>query len=117
MTIVAPGGGTNFPIFVNLTTTAATDIYVVGTGWQATIESLLVSCGDTITVVSVWVTDGTTLWYLRNGKSFAINTDDHIKEHPLVLRAGWKICASASVAGKISVTGSILLQQANKSPQ
>jgi hypothetical protein len=107
MTTVATLGGVIETIAVNLTTTGATDLLVVKTGFIATLESLLISCA-TSTTIKVWITDGTTEWFLCNAETMTANTHIQIKDHPVLLLPNWKIRAQAGAANQISITGAVI---------
>jgi hypothetical protein len=107
MTTVATLGGVIETIAANLTTTDATDLFTVKQGFIATLESLLISCA-TSTTIKIWITDGTTEWFLRNTETMAANTHDQIKDHPVLLLPNWKIRAQAGAANQISITGAVI---------
>lgn len=96
------GTGRQKPVGVKLTTTNATTIVAGPSAGIDTIEALCYSCG-TSTTLSLWLTDGTTNWYLLNGETIAANSHAIITDFPLQLLSGWSLKAQAGAADRIDI--------------
>jgi len=104
--------GRQRPKGVKLTTADATTI-MPGPATDTvtrTLESLCYSCG-TSTTLSIWLTDGTTSWYILNGESIAANTHTIIDNLHLIIPSGWSLWAEAGDADRIDILAVFAIQQ------
>lgn len=108
MSLFIPASGRQKPIGVKLTTTNATTIIAGSTSGIYTLESLSYSC-NTSTTLSLWLTDGTTIWYIKEALTVAANTGDIIKDHHIQIHPGWSLVAQAAAANRIDLIAVVAL--------
>ncbi|MBX9455853.1 MAG: hypothetical protein KL863_07410 [Rhizobium sp.] len=101
--IVELGGSREKPKGVKLTTTDPTTIMSGPVSGFLTLESLRYSCDGTPTDLSLWVTDGTTSWFLMKDYAVAANDLEPPIEDHIVLKTGWSLRAQASNANQIDI--------------
>lgn len=104
--------GRQRPKGVKLTTTDPTTIMPGPATDTAvrTLESLCYSCG-TSTTLSIWLTDGTTSWYVLNTETIAANTHAIIDNLPLIIPSGWSLRAQAGAVDRIDILAVFSIQQ------
>lgn len=102
MTMVIESTGRQKAYGVKLISTNATTIVAGPSSGIDTLESLSYSCAAS-TTLSIWLTDGTTSWYLLNGETIAANTHAIITDHHLQIPSGWSLRAQAAAADRIDI--------------
>ena len=105
MTLFAPTVAQRVTYPVKLTTTNATTIASVADAKRVlTLESVLICADAGGSTIDLWVTDGSTSYYLIKGKTIAANTYELLTDHHVVLTDGWSLKAQAGTANKIDIT-------------
>lgn len=116
MSMYIPGAGRQRPVGVKLTTADPTPVVAGSALGIDTLESLSYSCAAS-TTLSIWLTNGTTSWYLLNGETIAANTHAIISDHHLQIPTGWSLMAEAGAADRIDLIAVVALSIQNDTPR
>lgn len=109
MTLISPLVGTRIYKPVKLSTTNATTIAAAAEKQTMTVDSVRLSAGAGGSTISLWVTDGTNIYYLIEGYTLAANTVLQIEGHHVPMRDGWSLKAQAGTANVIFIS-TVLIQ-------
>lgn len=109
MTLISPLNGTRVYKPAKLTTTNATTIATAAEKQALTIDSVRLSARAGGSTISLWVTDGTTSYYLAEDYALSANTALQIEGHHIPMRDGWSLKAQAGTANIIDVSA-VLIQ-------
>lgn len=101
--------GELLPYAKKLTDTSDQTIVTGTRGVTTTIESVMVAADATGADFSLWVSDGSTSYYLANGVTVAQDVPFQIKEHPFPILPNWSLKCKASVGAHLDVTA-VLIQ-------
>lgn len=110
MTLFVPSNGYRQPIAKSRIAATATTLFTASEKRQGVIDSILVSNNSTGSVtVKVWVTDGTTDFYIVEDVAIAATGQVQIKDHHFPLQNGWSLKVQAGTANRLDVTAVILI--------
>lgn len=102
MTLFITNKGREKPIGKKLNSTSAIPIIEGNSRTILTLESLSISCAAS-TTLSLWITDGTTIYYLKQGETISANTSSIISTMNIPFFDGWSLKAQAGAADRIDI--------------